>query len=363
MDDAHRLRTVKHSANHSDDRDPSQLTSADIGPIALSVVVPVYSGEAYIQKLVSELEALRMQWSVQRAPLSLDEVVLVDDCAIDRSPDIIDQLADEIPWVVPLHLARNFGQHAATIAGILHSAGDWIVTLDEDLQHPPAQIPELLRKAVETRSDVIYANAEAGVHETAVRDVTSRSYKRLIERLTRNPNVGKFSSFRVIRGPVARAAASVCTHDTYFDVALSWFTERIDAVSMQLKDQRYISTGQTGYGFRALLSHARRLFVSSQLNVLRVGALFGVCVVGLSVVGGLVLLITKLVRPATIMVTGWTSLMLTIAFFGGMVIMLLGIVLEYMSILVLRAHGKPLFFTIDRTSDSVLVGHFSGDTE
>lgn len=326
--------------------------------VAVSVVVPIYSGATYLEELVQELDALRTHWESTGAPISLAEAIFVDDSAIDESPALIDRLAAERPWIVSLHLARNFGQHAATIAGILHSAGDWVATLDEDLQHPPGHIPDLLRHAVETSADVVYANPTNGVHASIGRDLSSRSFKRLIEWLTRNPNVRIINSFRLMRGSVARAASSVCSHETYFDVALSWFTQRFELVPMTLRDERYISTGKSGYNSRSLMSHARRMLVSSQLKALRLGALFGLVAVGLSGLGIIALVIAKLVVPETIAADGWTSLMLTIVFFGGVVVLLLGIILEYLSSLVLRAHGKPLFFTIDRSTDAQLIDYF-----
>ena len=78
--------------------------------------------------------------------MRLAELILIDDAAVDASPTIVDDLEADHAWVTALHLMRNFGQHAATIAGVLHSSGDWIVTMDEDLQHPPAEIERIAQK-------------------------------------------------------------------------------------------------------------------------------------------------------------------------------------------------------------------------
>src|SRR5262245_59662814 len=117
-------------------------------PISVSVVVPVYSGEALLPELVEQLEKVRSGWHDRGAPMELAEVIFVDDAAIDGSADLLDQIAKEHSWITVVHMMRNFGQHAATIAGVLHSSGDWVVTLDEDLQHPPAEIETLLKQAV-----------------------------------------------------------------------------------------------------------------------------------------------------------------------------------------------------------------------
>jgi glycosyltransferase involved in cell wall biosynthesis len=331
---------------------------SQVSMIAVSVVVPVYSGSKYLPDLVNELEKLRDRWANEQAPMRIVETILVDDAAIDDSPALIDRLARENSWVTAIHLVRNFGQHAATIAGILHTSGDWVVTLDEDLQHPPGRIEDLLRHAVRTGSDVVYANAETAVHEKFVRDLGSRLYKRTIVTLSGNRNVRLFNSFRLIRGSIARAASSVCGHDTYFDVSLSWFTQRVEFIWMKLKDVRFIQSGTSGYRFSKLLSHARRMLMSSQVKIMRVCGLFGLIVVAGSVVGGIALFLQKLIAPETIDVGGWTSLALISIFFGGIITFLVGVVLEYLSALVLAAHGKPLFFVIDRSSDVILVDYF-----
>ena len=326
--------------------------------VSMSAVVPVYAGRPYLERLVAEFAALRARWDEENAPLSLSEVILVDDCGSDGSAELADQLAAAHGWVVSLHLARNSGQHAATVAGILHSSGDWVVTLDEDLQHPPARIPDMLRRAVETGCDIVYAQPSSKVHQALSRDMSSRLTKRLIAWLSGNRNISYFNSFRLVRGAVARAAASVSSHDTYFDIVMSWFTERVQPVVMDLKDERFIRTGKSGYRMRSLISHARRLVFTSQLKILRLGAVLGLVVVLLSILATAIILVMKLLYPGEIAVVGWTSLILTVSFFGGLVTLMQGLVMEYMSTLMLRSNGRPLFFTIDRSSDRGVLAHF-----
>lgn len=320
----------------------------------VSVVVPVYCGSDYLEALVAALDDLRRDWQAQGAPFSLAEVIFVDDAAIDDSGNKIDHLAREHSWIVPLHLSRNFGQHPATIVGILHSSGDWVVTMDEDLQHRPEVIATLLRKAVTEHADIVYANPVSGVHDAAVRDWTSRSFKRMMQWLTDNPNLSSFNSFRLIRGPVARAAASVCSHDTYLDITLGWFTQSIRSIRVEMKDERYIKTKRSGYSLKSLLSHGWRMIFSSQIKLLRIGSVLGLAAMVLSVLAAVYFLTVKLFFPSDIQVQGWTSLFLAITFFGGLSAFMLGIVLQYLSSMILKVHGKPTFFTIDRSGDATV---------
>lgn len=325
----------------------------------VSVVVPVYCGAAYLPDLVAELDALRNEWTRQGAPFILAEAILVDDAAIDASGALLDELGRLHSWIVPLHMSRNFGQHPATIVGILHSSGDWVVTMDEDLQHRPEVIPRLLREAVSAQLDIVYAKPASAVHEAAARDLTSRNFKRLMQWLTDNPNLTDFNSFRLLRGSIARAAASVCSHDTYLDISLCWFTQMICALPVEMKDERFIRTGRSGYSLKSLFAHAWRMIFSSQIKLLRLGAVVGFAVMGLSILAGIYFLGLKLLFPEDIQVQGWTSLFLAVTFFGGLSTFMLGISLQYLSSLVLKVHGKPTYFTIDRSGDAASAEWFA----
>lgn len=329
-----------------------QLEAVTRPPVTtVSVVVPVYCGAAYLSDLVAALDALRSEWRQQGSPFVLAEAILVDDAAIDASGDLLEELARAHPWIVPLHMSRNFGQHPATIVGILHSSGDWVVTMDEDLQHRPEIIPRLLHEAVSAQLDIVYAKPASAVHEAAARDMSSRGFKRVMQWLTDNPNLSDFNSFRLVRGSIARAAASVCSHDTYLDIALCWFTQMIRALPVEMKDERFIRTGRSGYGLKSLLAHGWRMIFSSQIKLLRLGAVVGFAAMGVSILAGVYFLGLKFLFPQDIEVQGWTSLFLAVTFFGGLCVFMLGISLQYLSSLVLKVHGKPTYFTIDRSSD------------
>ncbi|MEO1362187.1 MAG: glycosyltransferase family 2 protein [Pseudomonadota bacterium] len=325
----------------------------------ISIVVPVYAGADHLEALMDEIRKLKTDLDAQTAPVRLAEVIFVDDASKDGSDKVLQQLAKDTPWVVHLSLSRNFGQHAATVAGILHSSGDWVATLDEDLQHPPERVLDMLRRAIGTGADVVYANAKSGVHDAAIRDLTSRVFKRFMQWLTGNPKLKYFNSFRLMRGSIGRAVSSVCSHDTYFDVNLSWYTQRIEVEWMELKDERYIQTGKSNYSFRSLLGHAWRMLFSSHIKVLRLGAMIGFIVLGISVLGTVLLLTRELLYPDAVQVQGWTSLILSIMFFGGLSVLMLGIALQYLSTMILKSHGKPTFFVVDRSADADLATWFN----
>lgn len=322
-------------------------------PLLLSTVTPVYKGAEYLDQLISELTRVRARLEDSAVPLVLAEAIFVDDSSIDGSAKVLKDLAARHKWIKVVSLSRNFGQHSATVAGILYSSGDWVATLDEDLQHRPSQIVSLLARAVEDSRDLVYAHPTSAVHGNVFRDQSSRLYKSFISLLTGNPHIRIFNSFRIIRGSVARAAASVASSETYLDMALCWFTDRIASVPLELKEVRG-SQDHSGYNFRSLLRHARRMVISSQIKPLRIGGLIGIFSLILSVATGATLAALKILKPELIEIRGWTSLIVSTFFFGGLLSLLLGIALEFLSDLHLQALGKPNFFVVDRSADEIL---------
>ncbi len=327
------------------------MTDEKISKISLTTVTPVYSGVEFLPRLVKKISVLRDKWIADDFPVSLDEAIFVNDDSADGSQEMLYQLQQQYSWLSVVNLSRNFGQHQATVAGLLHTAGDWVVTLDGDLQHDPEYIETLLETTILNGKDVCYANPEESVHQSWLRDWGSRGWKSIVAIITGNSHVRDFNSFRLMRGNLARAAASACAHGTYFDIALCWFTERIVSLKLPLKDERYIKEKSSGYTFGKLLSHARRLVMSSETKILRLGAIIGFITIGLATFVGGKILLDKLITPEDIQVQGWTSLILTVLFFSGLITVLLGVILEYISVILLHTQGKPTFFEVNRQID------------
>jgi hypothetical protein len=218
---------------------------------------------------------------------------------------------------------------------------------------------QLLHRAVVDGLDIVYARPWGRVHRSVFRDLCSRWLKRAVSLVVGTAQVQAFNSFRLVRGSIARAAASVSSHDSYLDVVLCWFSTTYGTVPLPLHDGRATTAG-SGYTVIGLFSHARRLLVSSQTRWLRLGAGFGFLSLAVSAVLFLVILLWKLIDPESIVVRGWSSLFLAITFFGGLGSFLLGVVLEYLSTLILHTQGKPTFFAVDRSGDADLKAYLSG---
>ena len=323
--------------------------------ITISIVVPVYSGAPYLGKLVTTIADLRNRWEGLGLDMYITEAIFVLDEPIDQSAETLKKLSMTHSWVRLVELSRNFGQHSATIAGILYSSGDWVVTLDEDLQHQPVQIEALLKTACSEKLDIVYASPDGSVHGAGYRDRLSRFTKFMIAKLSGNRFVQTFNSFRLIRGDIARAAASIGAQYTYFDVTLTWFTERISSVKMNISDDRYKSQKRSGYRLGTLIRHATKLILTSNLRTLRfTNSISAFAFLSAFIYSGWVLY-SRLFADNPVDAPGWTSLMIVILAFGSVSVFMLGLIVEFLHTSTLQLQGKPTFFVVNRSSDPKLV--------
>lgn len=330
---------------------------------SISIIIPVYSGADYIENLFNRILKIKSDWDLELAPVQIEELIFVNDKSIDNSGLILDKLVDQYYWVRVISLSKNFGQHPATIAGILHSSGNWVVTLDEDLQHPPEKIEIMLYKALIHNLDVVYASSQVGAHANFFRDNSSKLIKYIMILLTGNIKIKYFNSFRLIKGDIARSASSACGHDTYFDIAISWYTNSIDKIDFTMKDIRNDHNNKSGYSISKLFSHAIRLILSSQIKLYRMFAILGffVFLFGLTYSG--VIFVNELIYPGKYGSRGWPSLIITSMFFGSISIILLSFVLEYISIILMKAQGKPVYFINNKINNEFLLKYLKDKYE
>lgn len=322
--------------------------------VTLSTVTPVYSGEAYLEELVKRIKVIREEWEASDAPIKLVESIFVDDGSKEGSSALLQSISEREDWVRVVTLSRNFGQHSATVAGICHSMSDWIVSLDEDLQHRPEMIESLLSKAIEQELDVVYAKPLNSVHGNSWRDKSSKFVKHILAKFSNLEQIKMFNSFRLIRGSIARAAASSSSSHTYLDVALTWYTQSVASIDIEVLDDRFIEGKNSGYELAGLIRHARRLMVSSEMNIASIGLGLGFFAILVAIFLGGNVLFVKLFYPDSIQQVGWASLAAIICAFSGVVVALICIVMEYINVILLNQLGKPTFFTVDRSDDRLL---------
>ena len=292
----------------------------------ISVVVPVYNGAATLDELVQRIDAV------------LDgrhEIVLVNDGSADASWPQIARIASERPHVRGLDLARNFGQHNALLAGIRAARGDVIVTLDDDLQNPPEEIPKLLAR-LDEGFDVVYGTPNARQY-TWWRDTAAR-----LVRLSLRSSMGGIADsvgpFRALRTSLRDAFATFSGPYVSIDVLLGWTTSRFSSVEVEHLERR---SGPSTYSFAKLASLALTMLTGFSTRPLRIASLLGL----LSTLLGLIVLVYVLVRLAVEgnPVPGFPFLAAMIAIFSGAQLLTLGIIGEYLGRVHVRTMDRPAY--------------------
>ena len=313
-------------------------------PHLISVVVPVYAGEQTLPALVAEMVSMADGFTTPRGHLArVDEIVLVHDHGPDGSARVLRELARQHGVVRPVWLARNYGQHAATLAGMASSGGEWIVTLDEDGQHDPADIPAMLDRAMDEQVGVVYAAPVNGRQHSWFRNTASAVSKRLVDQLASQGNTEMYHSYRLMLGEAGRGVAAYAGTGVYLDVALGWVAGRAVTCPVTLRAE---GTRPSGYSLRSLLSHFWRLVLTSGTRLLRLVAVLGALFALVGMAFAALLVVNKIVGGD--LPPGWTSVMIVLLIGIGAVMLTLGIVAEYLGIAVDMAMGKPLYLiTLD----------------
>lgn len=318
---------------------PAQrLDESPVTEHRISVVVPVYQGEKTLDALVAEIEPLtKLCTTPQGHPMRIAEVILVHDGGPDRSDETIRRLATTTPFIRPVWLSRNFGQHAATIAGMASTGSEWIATIDEDGQFDPADIGRLLDTALQEQAQLVYGTSKSPPH-SFVRNVGSRMAKTIGLLLLGNKGSVKFTSFRLMLGEIGRGAAAYVGPGVYLDAALSWAFGRTVTCEVPFRTE---ADRPSGYNLRKLLSHFWQLIITMGPRPLRLVSLSGV----IAGIAGLALALTVVIEKiaGNVNVAGWTSLTVIVLLLGGMNLLAIGVVAEYVGAAVRMAMGKPLY--------------------
>jgi undecaprenyl-phosphate 4-deoxy-4-formamido-L-arabinose transferase len=306
---------------------PNVLSSLRPG---LSIVIPVYRSEAILPDLVSRLE------SVLTKITDCFELILVNDCSPDHSWEVICDLAERYSWIRAINLMRNYGQHNALLCGIRAVRYDTIITMDDDLQHPPEEIPKLLAKLAEGY-DVVYGTPEHEQHGLG-RDFASWISKIALQNVMGAEIARKISAFRAFRSEVAKAFAHYAGAFVSIDVLLTWGTNRFCLTAVRHEPRK---VGVSGYTFRKLVTHAMNMMTGFTTLPLQFASmvgflftLFGIAVLAY-VVGRFILFGGS--------VPGFPFLASIIALFSGAQLFALGIIGEYLARMHFRMMDRPSY--------------------
>lgn len=303
----------------------------------ISVVIPVYNSEETLRELLVRVTA------AVEVITDKFEVILIDDCSHDGSWNRITELTGGDKRIRGCRLTKNFGQHAASLCGIAQTTGKWIVTIDDDLQQNPSDIPTLYAKAQEG-FDIVYGYYKETTH-SSFRRITSEIIRRIFALAI--PNLFPYcSSFRVVEGAVARSLSQFDSPYAFVDGFLSWLTQKYAVVPVEHTDRR---SGTSNYNFRKLAATAIHIFVTFSDLPLKLASALGLFAFAGGMMVFMLVALKKLIYG--IAVSGYTSIMGGILIFGGLQLLILGIFGEYIGQINFRVARKPMYVVASRTED------------
>jgi glycosyltransferase involved in cell wall biosynthesis len=294
----------------------------------LSVVVPVYRSESILPELVQRLENALPEIT------SDFELILVNDSSPDGSWEVICHLLQQYPWIRAINLMRNYGQHNALLCGIRAARYGVIVTMDDDLQHPPEEIPKLL-SVLDQGYDVVYGRPAQEQHGL-LRDLASLTTKLALQSMMGAEIARQVSAFRIFRAEVASAFRHYDGAFVSIDVLLTWGTNRFSATPVR-HDPR--AQGASGYTFRKLFTHAMNMMTGFSTKPLQLASLVGFVftMFGFGVLS--YVLVRYFLQGAP--VPGFPFLASIISLFSGAQLFALGIMGEYLARMHFRSMQKP----------------------
>ncbi len=306
--------------------------SSPRSPTLLSVVAPVYNEEELVERFVRRACAAVADYTF--------ELVLVNDGSTDATPALLDRMAAEDPRVRVIHLSRNFGHQAALTAGLEHAVGDVVAMIDADLQDPPELIPTMVARW-EAGSDVVYAVRRAREGETAFKLATASWFYKLFDKLAQvdlEPNSG---DFRLLDRRALDALLTMTERSRFLRGMTVWVGFTQTAVSYE-RDPRH--AGETKYTLRKMLRFSLDAIASFSHVPLQLATYVGLLSAGLAFVAIPVVLGLHF---AGSYLPGFGSLTIAILLLGGIQLIALGVIGEYVGRIYDEVKHRPLYIVRD----------------
>ena len=303
---------------------------SDNNPVKYSVVIPVYNSEGIVGET---LDATARFFEEQ----GLDyEIIAVNDGSPDNSWEVIRAKAEQNPHIIAINLLKNYGQHNANMAGFRQASGDWVVTMDDDMQNPPEEIAHLIETA-EQGHDLVIGRFRQKKH-VFYRRVGTILIKAINERIFNKEKDLVLTNFRLIRRDVVDRVCAYRTSYPYIPgLSLMFSNSRANA----WVEHRPRTVGQTNYSLIKIISLVATILFNYSSYPLRFMGAVGIGISTLSFLMGGYYLLASLIRTAE--VPGWTTLVVLLSFFNGVVILILSMLGEYLVRLINQSSSSEAF--------------------
>jgi undecaprenyl-phosphate 4-deoxy-4-formamido-L-arabinose transferase len=292
-----------------------------------SVVVPVYNSSESLEELFQRIE------QTMNGLEKSFEVIFVDDDSSDASWNKLEQIQRSNPdKVIAICLARNFGQHNATVCGIAQASGAYIITIDDDLQNPPEDLAKLISTMQTSNADLVYG-IYGKKHHSMARNMGSAALKASSRRIFRTKGNG--SSFRLMKSALGKCLLNHQINFIYIDELFNWYTNHIEFVLVEHHKRPYQKSTYTSHSLFSMFSN---LVIYYTAIPLRIMVYSGFISAFLSFIIGMVFIYHKLVHDVPL---GFTALIVAISFSTSIILLSLGIIGEYLSRIYSVQNRKP----------------------
>lgn len=297
----------------------------------ISVVLPCYNEQEVIEIAYHRLTQVLVDMSIAY------ELVFVNDGSTDKTAELLEAFAKTDTHVRIIHFSRNFGQQFAVTAGFDHASGDCVLLMDADLQDPPELIPDMYELWMQGH-DIVYGQRTTREGETGVKKVTSRWFYRTLNALSDVNMPLDTGDFRLVDRSAVNAFNSMREPDRYVRGMVSWVGFNQKSLPYK-RDPR--AGGQTKWNYAKLSLLAADGIMSFSLAPLRLVLFMGFAIVGIALLGGCFAVFNRLFTDNW--VSGWTGLFFAVLFMGGVQLMVLGVIGEYVGRIYMSGKDRPLY--------------------
>jgi glycosyltransferase involved in cell wall biosynthesis len=298
-----------------------------------SVVVPVYNEERNVRPLIDRVSAVLRQVG---EPF---EILFVDDGSRDATGPVLRAAVAEYPFVRAVRFTRNFGQEAAVQAGYAHARARWIIQMDGDLQNPPEEIPKLLAQKGDAY-DIVYG-VRKNRQDPLFRRAASRAMRYVMRRMLAIELPDDISTFRLMRASTAKLLAELPERQKFLSALACWVGARYTTVDVGHAAR---ASGRTKYNFGKLLNHTFDLVVGFSSKPLRYVGTLGLACALVGFAAGARAIVYNLVWGTAL---GWASLFAAVSVLGGMQLLALSLIGEYVARIYVQAQARPLYLVAE----------------
>jgi len=307
--------------------------------IQISVVSPVYNADKLVDSLVERITA-----SVSKITPDF-EIVLVDDFSPDNSWKKIEENCKKFSYVKGIKLSKNFGQQHAIAAGMENAKGNWIVIMDCDLQDRPEEIPNLYTKALEGFDIVLASRVQR--RDDFFKKTFSKAFYSVLGYLTGTKQDDTVANFAVLSRKVVNAIISMGDYHRYFPTMVKWVGFKITTLEIQHADRE--DGKKSSYSYKKRLDLAINTILSFSDKPLRLAVKLGLAISFISALYSIYAVI--LFFEGKVNVTGWTSLFISIWFFSGLIISVLGMIGLYLGKTFETVKNRPIYIIEEKLND------------